>query len=120
MGTFIALTAGLSSSFITANLPQLQGEYGLTPVESAWLPAAYVMANVSSNLILFKARQQYGFYASLLKLVCLHVYRSDDPAYFRTKLSHGYFCTFYQWDGCSTIALWVCITSCRALPKNTV
>ena len=60
IGTFIALTAGLSNGFITANLPQLQGEYGLTPVESAWLPAAYVMANVSSNLILFKARQQYG------------------------------------------------------------
>lgn len=60
IGTFIALTAGLSNGFITANLPQLQGEYGLTPVESVWLPAAYVMANVSSNLILFKARQQYG------------------------------------------------------------
>ena len=32
----------------------------LTPSEAAWLPAAYVMVNVSSNLILFKARQQYG------------------------------------------------------------
>ncbi len=58
IGTFIALSAGLSNGFITANLPQLQGEYGLTPIEGAWLPAAYVMANVSSNLILFKARQQ--------------------------------------------------------------
>ncbi|MBF7686069.1 MFS transporter [Acinetobacter sp. B10A] len=60
IGTFIALTASLSNGFITANLPQLQGEYGLTPSESAWLPAVYVMANVSANLILFKTRQQYG------------------------------------------------------------
>ncbi|WP_343597561.1 MFS transporter [Acinetobacter sp.] len=60
IGTFIAISAGLSNGFITANLPQLQGEYGLTPIEVAWLPAVYVMANVSSNLILFKARQQYG------------------------------------------------------------
>lgn len=60
IGTFIAITASLSNGFITANLPQLQGEYGLTPSEGAWLPAAYVMANVSSNIILFKTRQQYG------------------------------------------------------------
>ncbi|MGK3627511.1 MFS transporter, partial [Acinetobacter sp. A11] len=60
IGLFIALSASLSNGFITANLPLIQGEYGLTPSEAAWLPAAYVMANVSSNLILFKARQQYG------------------------------------------------------------
>jgi hypothetical protein len=35
---------GLSNGFITANLPLIQGEYGLTPSEAAWLPAAYVMA----------------------------------------------------------------------------
>ncbi|MFI7959162.1 MFS transporter, partial [Acinetobacter baumannii] len=60
IGLFVAISASLSNGFITANLPLIQGEYGLTPSEAAWLPAAYVMANVSSNLILFKARQQYG------------------------------------------------------------
>lgn len=60
IGTFIAITASLSNGFITANLPQLQGEYGLTPSEGAWLPCVYVMANVSANIILFKTRQQYG------------------------------------------------------------
>lgn len=60
IGLFIALSASLSNGFITANLPLIQGEYRLTPSEAAWIPAAYVMANVSSNLILFKARQQYG------------------------------------------------------------
>ena len=57
---FVALSASLSNGFIIANLPLIQGEYGLTPSEVAWIPAAYVMANVSANLILFKARQQYG------------------------------------------------------------
>ncbi|RKG42568.1 MULTISPECIES: MFS transporter [Acinetobacter] len=60
IGLFVALSGSLSNGFITANLPLIQGEYGLTPSEVAWIPAAYVMANVSSNLILFKARQQYG------------------------------------------------------------
>lgn len=60
IGLFVAIAGSLSNGFIIANLPLIQGEYGLTPSEVAWIPAAYVMANVSSNLILFKARQQYG------------------------------------------------------------
>lgn len=60
IGLFVALSASLSNGFITANLPLIQGEYALTASEVAWIPAAYVMANVSANLILFKARQQYG------------------------------------------------------------
>lgn len=60
IGIVVAISGSLSNGFITANLPLIQGEYGLTPAEAAWIPAAYVMANVSSNLILFKARQQYG------------------------------------------------------------
>lgn len=60
IGLFIVMAGSLSNGFITANLPIIQGEYSLTPAEAALLPAAYVMANVSSNLILFKARQQYG------------------------------------------------------------
>ncbi|KHO16080.1 MFS transporter [Acinetobacter baumannii] len=85
IGLFIALSASLSNGFITANLPLIQGEYGLTPSEAAWLPAAYVMANVSSNLILFKARQQYGlrvfseiglviFIAVLILHIFVHTY----------------------------------------------
>lgn len=60
IGLIIAIAGSLSNGFIMANLPLIQGEYSLTPSQAAWLPAAYVMANVSSNLILFKARQQYG------------------------------------------------------------
>ena len=60
IGLFIAISGSLSNGFITANLPLIQGEYSLTPSQAAWIPAAYVMANISSNLLLFKARQQYG------------------------------------------------------------
>lgn len=60
IGLFVAISGSLSNGFITANLPLIQGEYSLTPSQAAWIPAAYVMANISSNLILFKARQQYG------------------------------------------------------------
>ncbi|MDV2467557.1 MFS transporter [Acinetobacter chinensis] len=60
IGLFVAICGSLSNGFITANLPVIQGEYALTPSQTAWIPAVYVMANISSNLILFKARQQYG------------------------------------------------------------
>ncbi len=60
VGVLVGITGGLGSALVSANLPQIQGELGLTPSEGAWLPAVYVMVNVSSNLVLFKARQQYG------------------------------------------------------------
>lgn len=60
VGVLVSATGGLGNALISANLPEIQGALGLTPVEGAWLPAAYVMTNVSSNLILFKCRQQFG------------------------------------------------------------
>lgn len=60
VGLLVSATSGLGNAIVSANLPQIQGSLGLTPVEGAWLPAAYVMVNVSSNLILFKCRQQFG------------------------------------------------------------
>lgn len=60
VGVLVSATGGLGNGLLSANLPQIQGALGLTPVQSGWLSAAYVMTNVSSNLILFKARQQFG------------------------------------------------------------
>jgi hypothetical protein len=45
---------------VSVNLPYLQGSLGVYSAEIQWLPAAYVMANVSMNLLLVKFRQQYG------------------------------------------------------------
>lgn len=63
IGFFIAIAGSLSNGFITANLPVFEGQYALTPSEAALIPAVYVMANVSSNLLLFKSRQQFGLRA---------------------------------------------------------
>lgn len=60
VGILTSLTGGLANAMISVNLPQLQGMLGLTPVEGTWLTAAYFMVNVSSNLLLFKCRQQFG------------------------------------------------------------
>ncbi|MDG2526006.1 MFS transporter [Stenotrophomonas sp. HITSZ_GD] len=60
VGTVVALTGGLSNALVTANLPYLQGTLGAYAAEMAWLPAAYVMTNMSANLVLVKFRQQFG------------------------------------------------------------
>jgi MFS family permease len=56
----VGITGGLGNALVTVNLPTIQGHLGLTPTEAAWLPASYVMVNVTVNLLVFKFRQQYG------------------------------------------------------------
>lgn len=60
VGVTIAITGSLGNALVPANLPDLQGAIGATAAEIAWLPAAYVMTNVSANLVLIKFRQQFG------------------------------------------------------------
>ncbi len=56
----VGITGGLGNALVTANLPFLQGQLGLTPAQGSWLVAAYAMVNVTANLLAFKFRQQYG------------------------------------------------------------
>ena len=60
IGFIVAITGGLGNALVLVNLPYLQGSLGVYSSEIQWLPAAYVMANVSMNLLLVKFRQQYG------------------------------------------------------------
>ena len=60
VAVLVGLTGGLGNALFLANLPAIQGDLGLTPEQGAWLPAAYFMVNVSTNLVLIKVRQQYG------------------------------------------------------------
>ncbi|WP_342316776.1 MFS transporter [Lysobacter sp. FW306-1B-D06B] len=60
VGFLVAITGGLGNALVTANLLNLQGAIGATSAEVQWLPAAYVMTNVSANLLLVKFRQQFG------------------------------------------------------------
>ncbi|MGH8053486.1 MAG: MFS transporter [Stenotrophomonas sp.] len=56
----VAITGGLGNALITANLPWITGQMGLQATEASWLVAAYMMVNVSANLLVFKFRQEYG------------------------------------------------------------
>lgn len=60
ISVLVGLTGGLGNALIAVNTTTLAGGLGLDPAEIAWLPAAYVMTNVSINLLLIKFRQQYG------------------------------------------------------------
>ncbi len=60
VAVLIGLTGGLGAGLVAANMGAIQGQLGLTSVQGAWLPAAYVMVNVTANLLVFKFRQQYG------------------------------------------------------------
>ena len=60
VGLLVAITVGLGSSYVNVLLPQVEGQYGLTPSQGAWVTAAYLFGNLPSNLLLFKARQHIG------------------------------------------------------------
>jgi MFS family permease len=72
IGIFIALSASLGNSLVIANAMLFQGEFGLTPSEAAWLPAAFVMGNTAANLYVIKIRQQFGLrlFAEISLVLC--------------------------------------------------
>lgn len=60
VGILVALTGSLGNAAVTANIPQLAGDLGVTTTEAAWLPVVFVMTNACMNLLLVKFRMQYG------------------------------------------------------------
>ncbi|SDF95974.1 MULTISPECIES: MFS transporter [unclassified Duganella] len=60
VGFIVAITGGLGNALVSVNLLYAQGSLGVYLTEIQWLPAAYVMTNVTMNLLLVKFRQQYG------------------------------------------------------------
>lgn len=60
VAVLVAITGGLGNALISANLPLITGQMGLQASEANWLVAAYLMVNVSANLLVFKFRQEYG------------------------------------------------------------
>ena len=96
VGLLVALTGGLGNSLVIANLPYLQGSLGATTAEMAWLPAAYVMTNVSMNLLLVKFRQEFGLRAFtevflvLYALVAFgHLFVNDLNSAIAVRAAHG-------------------------------
>jgi len=96
VGVLVALTGGLGNALVVANLQFLQGALGATTAEMAWLPAAYVMTNVSMNLLLVKFRQQFGlrtFTELFLLLYVLvtfaHLFVNDLNSAIAVRAAHG-------------------------------
>lgn len=73
IGLLISITGALSNALVTANLTNLQGVFGVYSNEIAWLPAVYVMGNISINLLLVKFRQQFGLRAFTEAFLVLYV-----------------------------------------------
>jgi MFS family permease len=96
VGLLVAITGGLGNALVVANLPFLQGALGATSAEMAWLPAAFVMTNVSMNLLLVKFRQQFGlraFTEVFLVLYALvtfaHLFVNDLNSAIAVRAAHG-------------------------------
>lgn len=96
IGMLISITGALSNALVTANLTNLQGTFGAYSNEIAWLPAVYVMGNISINLLLVKFRQQFGlrlFTEAFLVLYVLvaffHLLANDLSSAIIVRTAHG-------------------------------
>lgn len=96
VGLLVCMTGAFGNAMVTANLQNLQGTFAAWSTEIAWLPAVYVMTNVSINLLLVKFRQQYGlraFTEGFLVLYVLvtffHLFVNDLSSAIMVRAAHG-------------------------------
>jgi len=96
VGLLVCLTGALGNAMVAANLQNLQGTFAAWSTEIAWLPAVYVMTNVSINLLLVKFRQQFGlraFTEGFLVLYVLvtffHLFVNDLSSALMVRAAHG-------------------------------
>jgi MFS family permease len=96
VGILVAITGSLGNALVTANLTNLQGVFGAFSNEVAWLPAVYVMTNISINLLLVKFRMQFGlrlFTEAFLVLYALvtffHLFVNDLGSAIAVRAAHG-------------------------------
>jgi MFS family permease len=96
IGTLVTITGGLGNALVTVNLVNLQGTLGVFAAEANWLPTAYVMTNVSMNLLLVKFRQQFGlrafteFFLALYALITFaHLFVNDLGSAIAVRAAHG-------------------------------
>ena len=96
IGTLVTITGGLGNALVTVNLVNLQGTLGVFAAEVNWLPTAYVMTNVSMNLLLVKFRQQFGlrafteFFLVLYAVITFaHLFVGDLGSAIAVRAAHG-------------------------------
>jgi len=96
IGALLGITGGLGNALVSANLASIQGHLGLDPVQGGWLPAVYLMVNMSANMLLVKFRQHYGpirfaeiglpIYAAM---TVLHLFVENYPMALLVRASSG-------------------------------
>lgn len=96
VGILVTITGALGNALVSVNLVNLQGALGAYSTEVAWLPAAYVMASASMNLLLVKFRQQFGlklfteFFLVLYAVVTFgHLFVNDLSSAIAVRAAHG-------------------------------
>ena len=96
IGVLLGLTGGLSNGLLLANLPQIQGSLGLSPVQGGWLSAIYSMTSVCMSMLLIKFRQQFGlqrfnriFLAAFLMVTILQVFVHSYGVQLLTRAAAG-------------------------------
>jgi MFS family permease len=96
VGLLVCLTGALGNAVVTANLQNLQGSFAAWSTEIAWLPAVYVMTNVSINLLLVKFRQQFGlraftegFLVLYVLVTSFHLFVNDLSSALMVRAAHG-------------------------------
>ncbi len=117
IAVLVGITGGLGNALVTVNLPMIQGQLGLTPSQGAWLPAAYVMVNVTVNLLVFKFRQQFGMrlfaeigLGAYALLALLHLAVGDFHTTVLLRAASG-----FAGAACSTLAI---LYMLQALPRE--
>ena len=73
-----AIVTGISATFgnalVNVNSATIAGSAGLYSAEAAWLPAIYIGMNASANLLLVKARIQFGFHVVTQVLLAIYAF----------------------------------------------
>lgn len=57
---YLTFVSGLQNGLLSATVPQLRGEMGLTIAEGGWIQVAYFMGYATFGILLFKVRQHFG------------------------------------------------------------
>jgi MFS family permease len=69
---FSGIAATFGNALVNVNSSVIAGSAGLYSAEAAWLPAIFIGMNASANLLLVKARAQFGFQAVTQLLLSIY------------------------------------------------
>ena len=73
IGVLCGIAASFDNALVNVNLPSLVGSAGLDIALASLLPAVYFAMNASTNLLLIKARIQFGIPRTAVALLVLYI-----------------------------------------------